>query len=408
MQQARPQPDAEPLLLVLTLATLIQAVATFSVFSLPTLAPKAAATFGLAPQMVGYQVSITYIAAATLSGFGGMFVRRFGACTTSIAALTLAAIGLLAIASGNLLLTVLGSLCMGCGYGVTNPAGTHLLLRYEPPGWRNLIFAIKQAGVPLGAIIASTMLPRLAEYVGWQAAIAASIILPFALAIPLLLRRERWDDDRDPSIRLRSGALVGLSLIVGHPVLRALSITGFCYAAFQVCLVAFAVTMLATELDWTLVQAGSIAAVMQTAGIVGRLGWSLFADRVDNGLLTLIIVGALSCVFAFATSFMTAAWPTWAMVLVLSAFGACIIGWNGVYMAETARAGGAQNAGLATGGVLIFNFVGVIIGPALFGIIARTSGSIAATFGIFALLPLLGTLSLIAVLRFGPDRAQPT
>lgn len=396
---------SDHLVVVLALATLIQALATFSVFALPTLAPEAAATFGLAPQLIGYQVSVMYVAAATLSGFGGLVVRRFGAVTTSLGALTLASIGLLGLASGSLVLTVLGSLCIGTGYSVTNPAGTHMLLRHEPPGHRNLIFAIKQAGVPLGAIIASTMLPRLAERIGWQGAIASSVVLMAALAIPLLIKRSRWDADADPTTRFRSGALASIVLIVRHPVLLSLSVTGFCYAAFQVCTIAFAVTMLATEFGWSLVAAGSIAAVMQAAGIFGRITWSVVADRFGNGLMMLALIGVLAATLGVLTSTMSPAWPVAGMVLVLALFGDCIIGWNGIYMAETARVSGPRDAGLATGGVLIFNFAGVIVGPALFGLTARANGSIASTFGMFSVLPLIGMLSLLPVLKYDRRRA---
>ncbi len=102
---------------------------------------------------------------------------------------------------------------------------------------------------------------------------------------------------------------------------------------------------------------------------------------------------------------MTVAWPASAMLLVLCAFGACIIGWNGIYMAETARTSGPREVGLATGGVLIFNFAGVILGPAIFGIFAKSIGSIAVTFGVFALLPLIGALSLLPILKHDRNRA---
>ena len=340
-----------------------------------------------------------YLAAALMSGYGGLFVRRYGAAATSLSALLLASIGLLGISTGNLALTILGSLSVGAGYGVTNPAAAHLLLRYAPPGRRNLIFAIKQAGVPLGAMLGATMLPRLAEVLGWQGAVAASVLLFVMLAVPLAMRRARWDDDRDPRTVLRAGALAGVMLIVRHPVLRSLAAVGFCYAAFQVCLIAFSVTMLATEMGWTLVEAGTIAAVMQAAGMTGRITWSVFADRYGNGLMILMILGAASALFGGVTAMMAPSWHAIAMMAVLCAFGAFIIGWNGIYMAETARASGARDVGLATGGVLIFNFAGVILGPATFGIVSRAIGSIAATFGIFALLPLIGALAIIPALR---------
>jgi MFS family permease len=394
----------EPLVALLVLITAVQALATFAVFALPTLAPRAAASFGVAPQSIGYQVSVVYLAAALMSGYAGLLVRRFGACTMSLTALGCCAMGLLGLSSGNIAVTVAASLCIGIGYAMTNPAAAHLLLRFAPAGRRNLIFAIKQAGVPIGAMLAATMLPRLSEQAGWQGAIAMSATLLVALAVPLISRRARWDNDRAPDTALKNGPLAGIGLLWWHPVLRSLAVTGFCYAGFQVCLIAFAVTMLVTEMGWTLVEAGLIAAVMQLAGMTGRITWSLFADRFGHGLAILTGLGLAAASFALATTAMTISWPAWAMMLVLAAFGSCLIGWNGIYMAETARASGARDVGLATGGVLMFNFAGVIVAPATFGIFSKLTGSIAVTFGIFAVLPLIGALALIPAIRY--ERAQ--
>jgi fucose permease len=179
-----------------------------------------------------------------------------------------------------------------------------------------LIFAIK-AGVPLGAMLAAVMLPRLAERVGWQGAIAASVSLFVVLALLLMRRQARWDDDRDPSTLLRAGALAGTTLVMRHPVLRSLAFVGFCYAAFQVCLIAFAVTMLATELGWSLVEAGSIAAVMQAAGMAGRITWSMFADRYGNGLLILVLLGGAAAAFGIMVTGMAPNWSAAAMMLAV-------------------------------------------------------------------------------------------
>ena len=389
----------EPLAPVLILITAVQALATFSVFALPTLATKAAVTFAMQPQSIGYQVSVTYFAATAVSGYAGLLVRRFGACATSLAALALFSCGLLGLASGSIAAVLVASLAIGTGYGLTNPAAAHLLLRYGPAERRNLIFAIKQAGVPLGAMLAAAMLPRLSEWNGWRGAIAISAALPMFLAVPLLMRRLRWDDDKDPSTPMRGSALPGVVLVVQHNLLRSLALTGFCYAGFQVCLIAFAVTMLATEMGWTLIEAGMIAAVMQAAGMAGRITWSLFADHYRNGLQILAGLGVAMIVFALATANMTPSWPAWVMMLVLSAFGSCLIGWNGIYMAEAARASGPRDVGLATGGVLMFNFAGVILMPALFGLLAKLTGSIAMTFGSFAIVPAVGWLVLLPALR---------
>ena len=47
----------------------------------------------------------------------------------------------------------------------------------------------------------------------------------------------------------------------------------------------------------------------------------------------------------------------------------------------------------------MFNFAGVIVAPATFGFVSKVNGSIAATFGLFAALPLIVTLLLLWSIR---------
>jgi hypothetical protein len=86
-------------------------------------------------------------------------------------------------------------------------------------------------------------------------------------------------------------------------------------------------------------------------------------------------------------------------MVVLFLFGFCLVGWNGLFMAEAARAAGPANVGVATGGVLVFTFAGIVIGPAAFATVYKLAGSYAVTYGIFALAPLIGVAALIPVLR---------
>ena len=79
---------------------------------------------------------------------------------------------------------------------------------------------------------------------------------------------------------------------------------------------------------------------------------------------------------------------------MLFVFGFCLVGWNGLFMAEAARAAGSENVGVATGGVLVFTFAGIVIGPAAFATVYKLAGSYALTYGIFALAPLIGVAAL--------------
>jgi MFS family permease len=386
---------------LLATVTAVQALATFAVLALPTLATRASATFGIGAEAVGYQISIVYVAGAALSSIAGLLVRRWGAALTSIAALALTGLGLIAMASGQLVLTILASAAFGCGYALTNPAASHLLFRFAPRHRQNLVFALKQTGVPLGGMVAALLLPTLADRFGWQAAVVLGAGLLVVAILPLAAMRPRLDDDRDATYRAKGGMLAGVLLVARHPRLRALAVMGLTYASFQFCLFTFLITMLAQDFGWSLVAAGQMATGMQVGGVVGRIAWSVLADRVGRGLDLLILIGLASAAFALTVAAATTAWPVWLLAIVLFGFGFCLVGWNGLWMAEIARSCHPQEVGLATGGVLVFTFGGIVFGPAAFATLYRVLGSYPFTYGAFSVVALIGVAALLSVRRRG-------
>ncbi len=389
--------SAAGFLALLLLVTTVQALATFSVLALPTLAPRAAETFGVGPEAVGYQISVVYLAAASLSSVAGLFVRWWGPALTSVVALVLAGAGLVMMASGHMALAILASIAIGSGYALTNPAAAHLLFRFTPPRRRNLVFALKQTGVPLGAMLAALALPPLAERNGWAIAILAGAVLMVAAILPLIIMRGRLDDDRNPGARAAGGVLDSVMLVARHSRLRALAIMGIGYAAYQLCLFVFLVTMLTQEFGWSLIAAGQMATGMQIGGAIGRIAWSVLADRIGRGIELLIFIGLASAVAAWLLAGATSSWPISLLALLLFAFGFCLSGWNGLWMAEVARSCRPQEVSLATGGVLVFTFASIVVGPAIFATTYKALGSYAMTFGVFSVLGLGGAAALFGV-----------
>jgi MFS family permease len=377
----------------------VQALTTFAVLALPTLAIKAAPTFGIGPESVGYQLSIIYIVAATMSSLSGLLVRRYGAGTTSLASLALSGLGLLGISTGSIVIAIFASFCMGMGYSLTNPSASHLLLRFAPPHRQNLVFAVKQTGVPLGGILAALMLPYVSEHTGWQVATGSSVILVMAVSLPLWQSRSHLDSDRNPSVRVSGRLLEGLRIVLADPVLRALATMGSFYGWVQFCLFAFLITMLVQEFAWTLMAAGGMATATHVAGAVGRVAWSMLADQISRGMQILFAIGLASSALAIVLGLATAGWPPALLGGVLVGLGFCVVGWNGLWMAEIARVSGRQRVSLATGGALVFTFMGVVAGPAAFATAYKFIGSYRHTYAIFALLTLVGAVALLPALR---------
>ncbi|MBE0585623.1 MAG: MFS transporter [Desulfofustis sp.] len=390
------------LLLVLILITGVQAMATLAVLSLATLAPAVSASFGIGAHFVGYQVSIIYISAAAISLIAGTLVRRWGAVATSQYALILCIVGVLGLSAGNLLVVVIGSLLIGTGYGLTNPAASHLLSRYAPPAHRNLLFSIKQTAVPLGGVLAGLMLPALTALAGWRIALLAGAGLSAALFLVLQIYRRHFDIDREPGRPLRKNMQSGMRMLAQRSDLIRLSVMAFCFSATQLSLMSFAVSMLVEDLAKTLVIAGTVVSLMQGFGAFGRIFWGVIADRFPSGVPILISIGILSILSSLAMMFVNPAWPFAAVIVLLCVFGACAIGWNGVFLAEVARVSRPEEVGSMTGMVLFFTFSGVVVGPTFFATTYNVLGSYPATYGVMALFPTIGTVALLGLRRTSP------
>lgn len=377
------------LAVALLATTVAQAMATLAVFGLPILAPKVGADLGVPTHWLGLHVAILYLHAAVVSALAAGLLRRIGPACATIAALATCAVGLLLPAVTGLAGAALGAALIGVGYGLTNPAASEVLARVTPPQRRNLVFSLKQTGVPLGGTLAGLALPALSLALGWRAALLIAAGGVGLVALLLLPLRAVWDGGRDPRARLIDRQpLAGLT---SGSVLRALAVIGALYAAVQLSFASYLVAMLVEEFGWTAQSAGAAAAAVQVSGALGRLAWAAVADRGGRGRWVLGITGLGTGLglLALLPAGMDGVRDAVLLVL-LCLIGACSLGWNGVLLAEAARSGPAGNAGAGVGAVLSVTFMGVILGPPLLGLAVFGFGSYSAAFAASAAVALAG------------------
>ncbi|MDS1139139.1 MFS transporter [Pusillimonas sp. SM2304] len=374
---------ATPSASVVLAATLtVQSLVAMCLITLPVVAPTVAATLGISTAYVGLYVAIAYAGAMTASLLAGGAVRRFGAIRASQAGLALCAAGVAACAIASPIASAIGALLIGMGYGPITPASSHLLARSTPAHRMSFVFSIKQTGVPLGGVLAGVIVPGLSDIVGWQWAflLVAAASLLCAIAIQPLCAA--LDSDRNPAQRLSFGnGLMGpLRLVFSQRSLAVLAGVSFLFSMTQVSLTTYMVTFLHEDLSLGLIAAGFILAVSQAAGVAGRLLWGYVSDRLLGPVRMLAVLALLIVVCALATPLLKYTDAQWVVLIVLSIFGSCAIGWNGVYLAEVARQAPAGQASVATGGTLAMTFLGVVVGPPLFGMIASAAGSYGAAY----------------------------
>ena len=370
----------------LAVTTAIQAMVSMALLTLPAMAPVAAQGLGVPPALVGAYVALCYLAAMLSSLIGGTLVRRLGAIRVSQLGLALCAIGLLLCAVPWLPAVALGALCIGAGYGPITPASSHLLALTTPAHRMALVFSIKQTGTPAGGMLAGALVPGLSLWLGWQGTLAVVAGVCAVCAVLSQPLRAALDADRQPSQALALGALFRpVGMVLGHRSLAVLAACSFLFSAVQVSVTAYMVTYLNGSLGMTLLAAGAALSVSQLAGVVGRIAWGAVADRGLGPRNTLMLLAVLMIVGSVLTALLQPGWPTaliWAIVALL---GASAIGWNGVYLATVARQAPPGQAATATGGTLMFTFMGVVLGSPAFGALAGFSGSYRLAFAALAL-----------------------
>ena len=379
------------------LATLfIQAMVAMALLTLPVMAPVAAQALSVSPAMVGFYVSITYLGAMFASLTSGNTVSRFGPIRVSQLGLLLCALGLCLCATPWLPVIAIGALLIGLGYGPITPASSQILARTTPADRMALVFSIKQTGVPLGAMMAGAIVPSIMLAFNWQwtmVMVAIACVLSALLAQPL---RQELDELRQANLPFQMSALTSpIRMVLGHRPLATMAACSFMFCMVQMSLTTYLVTYLHDDLSYGLVSAGLLLSVTQMGGMGGRILWGFVADKWLGAQKTLALLAALMALSSLTTALFLPVLPIWGIWMVLIVYGASAIGWNGVYLSEVARQAPEGKASVATGGTLTFTFLGVVIGPPIFGALSTAFGSYRAGF-----LALVVTSSLCAWVLF--------
>lgn len=394
---------------VLFLTTAVQALASMAALMVPVLGPRIIGDLQLPGSVLGYYVALVYLAAVPSSVMGGDAVLRYGPVRVSQACLVLCAVGLTMVGSGVWWLAPLGALLVGMGYGPVTPASSHMLSLAAPARNRGLVFSIKQTGVPMGGALAGFLAPRLAEPMGWPAALAMG-----GLACVLFASIAQWwrhdnDDARVPSHPLGLRVFVEMTRLLRQSVaLRTLAIAAFFFSMFQLSLSTYLVTYMHHGFGYSLVAAGFMMSVAQGAGIVGRLVWGFVADHVMRGPRLLLVLGAVMTLGCLAMAALPRDWSPGALMSVVVLVSACALGWNGFFLAEVTRQSPPGVTGRATGAILSCMFAGVVVGPPIFGSLASATGSFSLAFAVIAIAPLVSTITLLLRRRaLEPSSALP-
>ncbi len=354
----------------------VQSVITMGMYTMPVLAPEIARDIGIPATMIGAYTSMVYAVCIFSALLGGGMVPRFGALRVCQACLVLMATGFLFGLPGSLLGFAVCGILAGLGNAPPTAASSHVLLRATPKRWVNLVFSIKQAGVPIGGGLAGAILPGLAGMFGWRGAVLAMVGLSLLTCVTLQIWRKEMDADRDTGRRIGwHTALAPFLLVWRHNELRGIGIASGVMSGVQMGLLAIYVTYLHQSIGLTLTVAGGALATAQVTGMVGRVVWGVLADRTGRPILVMASIAAGVSVCALLAAQFTPAWPLLAIHGVSAIFGGLVLGWNGVLFAEVARLSPPGRAAEAAGGIVCLTCLGMVFVPSSIAGLSEISGS---------------------------------
>ncbi len=367
-----------PIAAILTLQT----TSSFLSRLIPIITPAASEEFGWSASAVGYFTASNSFGSLAILLAGTTLLKKIGGMRSLQLTLVLGAACLGLFLTPSVAVVLAACFAMGLSNGVANPAGSEVLLRFSPPGKRNLMFSIKQAGVPLGGIVAGLAIPVVVTMWGWRPALivcALIVLIPslftWSVSASLdginekvrgLIHIPTWQSFRNLAVPLAS--------LTNGPGLFKMSVVGCLFAVAQSCWFTFTVVYLVNVLGYSLGLAGAVFAVMQTGGVLGRivLGW--ISDYVGSARATLSFTAVVSASTTVLIGLTDPTWPVWTVMLLAFVAGGSAASWNGVQIAEVARRSPShQVSETAAGASILVNLVNMVA-PTCFAFYVALSG----------------------------------
>jgi MFS family permease len=379
---------------------LTQAAATMAAYTLSTASPHIAPDLGVENEDVAQLVAIVYGVGAISALFAPPLVHRFGGMAISLAICTAAgAMQALAVLSDTILMLGLASVALGCCYGMTAPSSSHVLAKLAPAKRRNIIFSIRQIGVPMGGILGGLLIPPLILLGGWRLAFSAQLVFVLILALSIYMVRHQYDFDRDLHRRILrpSGPARVIGLLRELPELRPLAFASVIYSGIQLCFGAFLVTQIVRLHGQEAYYFASAIALVtfQLSGIGTRIVLGFAADAWISARTLLAAQGILMGISAIIASQYDSGCPLWLILANTALAGATASGYTGLAFAEFARIGGPPRAAETTGLGAALMFGGVAVMAPLFRLGIDVFGGYALPFLVIAALAFVSAAVLI-------------
>jgi len=324
----------------------------------------------------GYMLSIT---------LGGWAVDRIGVRRVLLVGELVGGIFMLGMFLVPSYATALVIMTMsGFGCGCLMPSTTKGVMVWFPVKERATVMGFKQTAVNMGGVVTAVMLPGVALALGWRFGFLILGILAIFIGIlsfllykdPPVAAAPHSEDSATSTDITVSARGQSLRELLKNRDIWLVALAGFALAVVEFAVIAHLVLYLTEVLFLSVVTAGTVLAVTQAGGILGKLGGGFLSDRFfgSSRRNVFMLWGGITCAMCILIT-LGGTSLSWALYPILFVLGMTAIGWGGIWLTLVAELAGLELTGraISIAGVLVM--AGSILGPILFGYLVDTSGS---------------------------------
>ncbi|MDR8409822.1 MFS transporter [Nonomuraea sp. 3-1Str] len=367
---------------ILGVATFTQAAAAFFVQGIGAMSVHLQRDLELNTTQLGLLLSAAQLLPlAGLLVAGRLLDRHAERWVVGIGALVVA----LALAAGSAapgyvsLLVVL--LIVGAGYSTIQPGGSKSVASWFDASQRGLAMGIRQAGLPLGGVLAAFALPSLATAFGWRSTLVAGALVALSGAAAFMIFYRSPPDQRPTLTTSR----VRLELL-REPYMKKIIFSGTSMVSVHSGVGVLTVLYLHEVTSMDSASAALVYVAVQCAGALGRVCLAAWSDRHRSGRYACVLTCLIAVIIGMAVLTTPIGGSPVAACLAFIWLGFFGIGWYGPWIAYAAESAPPGHTGFALGLAMAVNQVAVILAPPVLGLLTDLSGSFAPAWALLAAL----------------------
>lgn len=327
--------------------------------------------FALTSTQLGLITSADFVGAFVMFFFVGILVDRLGSSTALRISFSLMAVGdAIAFLSTSYVELVFSYFVIGAGYGIITPATNSRVMEHYYPN-HSTPMGIKQAGVPLGIVVATAALPLLALSFSLRYSFLAMLAVS---TVFIFLVGSRGNRISSRSIDFKGYIKDLLNSMFKHPLLVAFSVTAAALSWGQQTLLTYYVVFM-HSIGYDRYLSEILLIFVLLGAVFGRLFWMRAGQRLFNNdrVASMALITSLSAVSVLIFPFLS--FQYYLAALLAFFLGMNVVAWNSMFVTTVSEIAPREMVGLYSGLSLIYLSLGGMIGTPISGFVKDVTGS---------------------------------